>query len=185
MSKLHDIRIWTQRVAKAREEAHRLLAQHEQASSRVIILEQLIRQLSGLPVNVQDYFREAASCLEYNLLRAAIVMAWAGHFHAFSESLYRTYEEGIRRNRPKWKFRNLTELKDQIAEAQILDVGKEVGFITRSQLRVLHGHLSTRNQCAHPTPYRPSLNSAIGYVDDMLHQTINHISHIEGSNDTS
>ena len=183
MNKLLDIRIWTTRVAKAREEAHRLLAQHEHATSRVIILEQLINQLSGLPVGVRDYFREAASCLEYNVLRAAIVMAWAGHFHAFSEALYGKYEKSIRSIRPKWKFRNLTELKDQIAEAQILDVGKEVGFITKAQLRVLQGQLSTRNQCAHPTLYRPSLNSAIGYVDEMINQSIKHVSHIEGRDD--
>ena len=176
MSKLPEIREWTKRASRARKEAHRLLARHEHAPSRVIILEQLISELSGLPVDVYSYFREAASCLEYNLLRAAIVMAWSGHFHVFSESLYRKKEKEIRHVRPKWKCANLIELKDQIAEAQILDVGKEVKFITNTQLKVFQGQLATRNRCAHPTLYRPSLNSAIGYVDEMLHQTIRNIS---------
>ena len=103
-------------------------------------------------------------------------MAWAGHFHVFSESLYQKHAKDIRGVRPKWRFGDLKELKDQIAEAQILDVGKEVRFITKAQLRVIQGQLATRNQCAHPTLYRPSLNSAIGYVDEMLRQTIKHIS---------
>ena len=176
MSKLSGIREWTKRVANAQEAAHRLLSQHERSTSRVIILEQLLNQLSGLPVDVQDYFQEAVSCLEHKFFRAAIVMAWAGHFHVFSESLYQKHAKDIRGVRPKWRFGDLTELKDQIAEAQILDVGREVRFITKAQLRVLQGQLSVRNQCAHPTLYRPSLNSAIGYVDDMLRQTIKHIS---------
>ena len=176
MNKLPDICKWTKRVGNATEAAHQLLAQHERSTSRVIVLEQLLSQLSGLPVDVQDYFREAVSCLEYRFFRAATVMAWAGHFHAFSESLYQKYEKAIRDVRPKWKFGDLTELKDRIADAQMLDVGKEVGFITKAQLKILQGQLSIRNQCAHPTLYRPSMNSAIGFVDDMLRQTIKHIS---------
>jgi hypothetical protein len=39
----------------------------------------------------------------------------------------------------------------------------------------LQGQLSTRNQCAHPTLYKPSLNSAIGYVDEMIRQTIEYL----------
>ena len=176
MSELPDIREWTRRAANAQKAAHQLLSQHEKSTSRVIILEQLLNQLSGLPIDVQDYFKEAVSCLEYQFFRAAIVMAWAGHFHVFAESLYQKHEKDIRKVRLKWNFKDLTELKDQIAEAQILDVGREVRFVTKAQLRVLQGQLSIRNQCAHPTLYRPSLNSAIGYVDEMLRQTIGHIS---------
>ena len=176
MSELSDILKWTKRVTNVQEVAHRLLAQHERSTSRVIILEQLLNQLSGLPVDVQDYFQEAISCLEHQFFRAAIVMAWSGHFQVFSESLYQKYEIDIRKVRPKWCFRDITELKDQIAEAQILDVGREVRFVSKAHLRVLQGQLSIRNQCAHPTLYRPSLNSAIGYVDEMLRQTIKHIS---------
>ena len=176
MSELSGIREWIKRVANTQEVAHQLLAQHERSTSRVIILEQLLNQLSGLPIDVQDYFQEAIFCLEHQFFRAAIVMAWSGHFHVFSESLYQKNENDIRNVRPKWKFGDLAELKDQVAEAQILDAGREVRFITKAQLRVLQGQLSIRNQCAHPTLYRPSLNSAIGYVDEMLRQTIKHIS---------
>ena len=102
-------------------------------------------------------------------------MAWAGHFHVFSQTLYQTKEQEIRKARPKWSFKDLADLKDTVAEAQILDVGKAVGFINNAQLRVRQGQLSVRNQCAHPTLYRPSLNSAIGYVDELLRQTIEHL----------
>lgn len=175
MSELPDIQIWAKRATAAKREAHQILAQHEQATSRVIILEKLLSRLSGLPVDIQDYFQEAASCLEMNFLRAAIVMAWAGHFHVYSEKLYQKHEADIRQIRQKWNFKDLTELKEKIVEIQILEVGKDVKFINNAQLRVLQGQLSTRNQCAHATLYRPSLNSAIGYVDELLRQTIEYI----------
>lgn len=79
---------------------------------------------------------------------------------------------GIRTARPKWSFKNITELREAIGESHLLVVAKDVKFITKSQLRKFDGQLSERNQCAHPTLYLPSMNAAIGYVDDMVRQTI-------------
>ncbi|WP_374972612.1 hypothetical protein [Spongiibacter marinus] len=159
----------------AEKAAHDVLAQHELSSSRVIHLEALTKSLSGTPVDVQDYFKEAITCLEQGLYRAGIVMAWAGHFNVFFEVLYQKHEADIRQERPKWKFRDLADLKESYAEAHMLEVAKVVKFINRAELRILDGQLSIRNQCAHPTLYRPSHNSAIGYVDEMISQTIKYI----------
>jgi hypothetical protein len=166
---------WIARSVAARKQAHRILATHERSPSRVVLLEDLAKQLSGTPVDVQDYFRESIACVEGGLFRAAIVMAWAGHFHVYSESLFHKHEADIRVARPKWSFKDLPELKEQYPEAQILDVGKDVKFTGKAQLKVLHGQLSQRNQCAHPTLYRPSMNAAIGYVDEMVRQTLSYI----------
>jgi hypothetical protein len=166
---------WLRRTRTAQRAAHAVLAIHEQAASRVILLEDLVRKLAIAPVDVQDYFREAATCLEQGLYRSGVVLAWAGHFHVFSEMLFLKHETDIRSARPKWTFRDLPELKEQVAEAQLLDIGKDVKFIGKADLRVLQGQLSVRNQCAHPTLYRPSMNSAIGYVDEMVRQTLGYI----------
>lgn len=166
---------WTARASKARHAAHRALAKHESAASRVVLLEELTKSLSGTPVDVQDYFSEAISCLESELYRSSIVLAWAGHFHVFSEVCYQKHETDIRAARPKWAFKDLTELKEAVAESHFLIVAKDVKFTTKAQLRILDGQLSTRNQCAHPTLYRPSMNAAIGYVDDMIRQTLSYL----------
>lgn len=167
---------WARRVSRARNAAHRALAKHESAASRVVLLEDLTKSLSGTPVDVQDYFSEAISCLEGELYRSAIVLAWSGHFHVFSETLFQKHEVEIRDARPKWQFKDLSELKEQVTESQILIVAKDVKFITKAKLRILDGQLSQRNLCAHPTLYRPSMNAAIGYVDDMIRQTISCLS---------
>ena len=166
---------WTARASNARRAAHRALAKHESAASRVVLLEDLTKTLSGTPVDVQDYFSEAIACVEGKLFRSAIVLAWAGHFHVFSEVCYQKHEADIRASRSKWVFKDLAELKEQYADSQILTVSKDVKFTTKSQLRILDGQLSKRNQCAHPTLYRPSMNAAIGYVDDMIRQTLSYI----------
>lgn len=172
-----NIAEWTTRAQRARNAAHLALARHERAASRVILLENLSKGLSGTPVDVQDYFSEAISCLEGNLLRSSIVLAWSGFFHVFSETLFRKHDADIRVARPKWTSKDLSELKEAMGESQFLIVAKDVKFINKSQLRILDGQLSERNQCAHPTLYRPSLNAAIGYVDDMIRQTLTCLSH--------
>lgn len=163
------------RVAAATEEAHQILAIYESSPSRVVILGDLLQRLSGLPVDVQDYFRESTRCLEHNVLRAAIVLSWAGFFHVVCEKLFSTHENALRVARNRWKFKDLIELKENHAESQILDAGKEVGLFGKAKLRVYQGHLSTRNQCAHPTLYQPSLNIALGYVDEMITETTKYI----------
>jgi hypothetical protein len=170
-----QLETWSSRVRAARHAAHRALAKHESAASRVVFLEDLGKSLSGTPVDVQDYFSEAISCLESELYRSGIVLAWAGHFHVFSESCFHKHEIDIRTARPKWSFKDLTAIKERNAEYQLLIVAKEVNFISNARFRILDGQLSLRNQCAHPTLYRPSMNAAIGYVDDMIRQTLSYM----------
>jgi hypothetical protein len=173
MTESRIISDWAGRAIKARKEAHKVLSVHEgSTSSRVVILEDLLAKLSKLPVDVQDYFKEATVCLETGLLRAAVVLSWAGFFHVLSEKLYTNHLTVLKSARSKWAFNNLEELKEGFTESAILDAAKDVGLIGKASLREYQGQLSKRNQCAHPTLYRPSVNSALGYLDDMIRQTM-------------
>lgn len=165
------------RTINARRAAHLILSQHEASSSRIVLLEDLAKELSGAPVDVQDYFRESIECVERRLYRAGIVMAWAGYFNVFSQRLFFNHELEIRKARQKWSFKDLADLKEQASESQLLDVAKDVKFIGKAVLRVRQGQLSQRNQCAHPTLYRPNMNVAIGYVDEMIKETLNYVKH--------
>ncbi|WP_040433323.1 hypothetical protein [Chlorobium ferrooxidans] len=166
---------WIARARKAERNAHSILSVHESAASRIVLLEDLLKKLSGAPIDVQEYFKESIRCLEYGLLKAAIVFSWAGHFEVFSEYLFIKHEVDIRNLRKNWSFKDLIELKEQYSESQILDVSKDVAYINRAQLRLLQGQLSQRNQCAHPTLYKPSVNVTIGYVDGMVSQSLNYM----------
>jgi hypothetical protein len=166
---------WNRRAARAREDAHRILAGHERSvSSRVIILEDLMKRLAPLPIDVESYFKEAVKCLEVRLTRAAIVLSWSGFFQLFAERLYADYEQDIRANR-NWSFKDLSDLKEQRTEHAIIEVAKVVGMINNAKRRDYQGDLSKRNRCAHPTMYQPSLNTAIGFVDEMIREASDYI----------
>ena len=169
------IRSWHDRAVKATRAAHNVLAAHESSASRVVILEDLLKRLTALPSDVQDYFREATICLSNNLRRAAIVLSWAGFFHVLAQHMYLNNLPALRKDKPKWKFKTLEDLKESYVEHQILEAARSIGTITKSKLRIYQGQLSKRNQCAHPTIYNPSLNSALGFVDDMIRQTVEYI----------
>jgi hypothetical protein len=160
------------KAATTQRKLHEILAAHEHSSSRVVILEDLLTNLTGLPADVHDYFRESCSCLEYNLLRSSVVLSWAGFSHVFAECLMNRHEAALRSARPNWSFADISELKENYVEHQILEAGKAVGMVRKQELRIFQGQLAMRNQCAHPTLYRPTMNSALGFVDDMINQAI-------------
>ena len=99
---------WQRKAAAAQEEAHRILAVHEGAvKSRVVVLEDVMRKLaaSSLPADVQDYFREAITCLEHDARRAAMILSWSGFFYMLSEKLYTQHEATLRTAYPNQGFR--------------------------------------------------------------------------------
>lgn len=75
----------------------------------------------------------------------------------------------VKQSRPGWiRFAGIDELRDEIGEYQIIQVAKDVGLLSKGTMKSLHGMLSTRNECAHPGPYRPGLNESLGYVSDLI-----------------
>ena len=107
--------------------------------------------------------------------RSAIVLSWAGFFYILTDNLYNYGESAIRTIRPKWSFSTIEELRETQPEAQILDALHAAKLINKNDTKIFQGQLTTRNKCAHPTLYQPSLNSAIGFVDDIIQQTIKYI----------
>jgi hypothetical protein len=172
---IETLHLWKRKVSSFYNAAHLVLSKVEDSKSRVVLLEKTAKKLAGLPIDIENYFNEAIQCLENDLRRPAIVSSWAGFFHILSEKTFNLKEIELRDKRVKWTFGDLSELKENYTESQILDVIKEVGIIKKAELRIYQGQLSKRNQCAHPTLYNPSRNSAIGFVDDMITQTIKYL----------
>jgi hypothetical protein len=170
-----DVRVWQRRTAGFVVDAHKLFARYEGSATRVIELRQLAKRLQGLPVDVESYFREAVDCLEHGFHRSATVMSWAGFFSVFMDAMYAKHEADIRSARNKWTFTDVTELKESQPESALIEVAKVVGFIKQAERRKYDGQLSTRNQCAHPTLYKPTPNEAIGFVDLMVSQTTRYV----------
>lgn len=153
---------------QAARAAHRILEGHESAASRVVVLSQTFAKLSGLAVDVEQYYRESLKSLEVGCYRAAVVLAWSGFVHSLADSLVNKHGSALSTAYPKWPTASTANLLEAVPEAQVLEAGKKVGMFSQQKLNIYKGWLSTRNQCAHPTLFAPSRNITLGFVDAVI-----------------
>lgn len=164
------VRFIREQVAGFEADAHTILGRHEASSkSRVITLDQSRRKLQGLSLRQQDLLVEALDCVEHGLFRAAHVSAWQAFMDLLQEKLASDGLVKVKAARIGWaKFATMDDLREEISEFQFVEVAKAVALVSRGEMKTLHGMLSTRTQCAHPSQYRPGLNEALGYVSDLI-----------------
>ncbi len=158
------------RVAAFAGAAHELFVQHEGSkASRVISLTQTWRDLEGLSLLQESLFRDSLLCVERGVYRAAHVMAWAAFMDLLEEKLASDGLTALHAVRPKWNpYQTVEELRENVVEYQLLDAARDVGLLSKTATKTLHGMLSKRNECAHPSAHEPDLNEALGYVSELL-----------------
>lgn len=149
-------------------EAHQILAVHETAPSRIVLLEDTYKRLGALSLRQDELIRQALRCIENELFRAAHVMAWAGFMDFLEEKLASDGLKKLRALRPAWKASTVEELRESVVEFQLIEAARDLGLCTKTEGKALHGLLNRRNECAHPSNYFPSLNESLGYVSEML-----------------
>ena len=116
-------------------------------------------------------FSEAIGCIEKGFYRSAIVMAWAAFIDLIENILNSDGLHKVHIARPKWtKFKNIESLKENISEYQIIEVARDTSLLTKAECKTLHGLLSKRNECAHPTKFEPRLNDSLGYISELLNR---------------
>lgn len=155
-----------------RVSAHEVLSRHEVASeSRVISLESTRRQLQGLTLNQSDLLREALDCIELGKFRAAHVAAWQALIDLLTEKIASDGFVALGGVRTRWPaFATVEELREFTNEHELVNVAKDLGLIAKSEVRILHGMLSERNECGHPSSYHPGLNESLGYVAKIMNR---------------
>ena len=152
-------------------EAHGILAKYGSSSARVVTLKELRASLSGLSLGQGDLFNQAIKCAEFGLYRSSHVMAWVAFVDCLQEKLVSDNLVAVHASRPKWaKWKTIEDLRENVSDHQLIEVAKEVRIITKNDMRSLQGQLARRNDCAHPSSYEPSLNTSIGYIDELLRQ---------------
>lgn len=151
-------------------DAHRILGRFETAkSTRILTLDESRKKLVALSLQQDELLNEALSCIEFGLLRAAHVAAWQAFMDFLEQKLASDGLQKLHTAFPKWaQYESIEELRENIPEFQIIEAAKELKLLNKNSTKSLHGHLSTRNDCAHPSSYRPSLSATIGYVADLM-----------------
>lgn len=163
------VRTFCQRAQKFRDEAHSILARYESTPSRIISLADTRRQVADLSLYQKALFDEAIECVEKGCFRAAHVMAWAAFMDYLERKIASDGLKKVKAVKSAWsKFKNVEDLREHIAEYQLIDAAKDVGLLSKTETKTLHGLLSKRNECAHPSNHDPDMNEAIGYISELL-----------------
>jgi hypothetical protein len=163
------------RVATFTGEAHAALGLQESSKSRVVLLEQTYQKLQGLTLRQDELFRQSLRCAENALFRAAHVMGWAGFMDFFQEKLSTKKFKKLKQARSDWKLTTIEDFRDQHSEYAIIEASRDAGLCTRTEMKALHGLLSKRNECAHPSSFFPGLNETLGFISELFQriQTLN------------
>jgi len=157
------------RVNNFRQEARLILARHETSSARIITISSSYAKLKALSLKQDELFRQSLRCIENSLFRAAHVLSWAGFIDFYEEKIASKKFKKLHAAYPAWsKYKTLEDLRENVAEYQLIESGKTVGLLSKNEMKALHGLLNKRNECAHPSNYFPQLNDTLGYVSELI-----------------
>jgi hypothetical protein len=93
-------------------------------------------------------------------------MTWIALMDFLQDKLLEPNLKKIQAVRPKWQCGSVSELIENYGEFQQVEVLKTAGIIDKNAMKGLHSLLHKRNECAHPGPYSPDLNEALGYMSE-------------------
>lgn len=159
------------RVSAFEFEAHAILVAFEAAPSRVISLADTRKQIGILNLKQNELLEEAVAAVEYGLYRPAVVMAWAAFMDFLQEKMTSDNFVRLHNVRPGWlKLTTLHELREGQTEFAMLDAAWELKLLMKGEHKSLQGLLAKRNESAHPSGYKPTLNEALGYISELLNR---------------
>jgi hypothetical protein len=165
------LRDYVIRLQYFQQDAHKILSIHESAiKSRAIILEDTIEKLSNLSLKQDELFRESIRCIENELFRASVVLAWSGFIDYIFEKISVEGFHKIKGSRSNWKYDSSEKMIENQSDYSIIEALKEAKLITKDDMKAFQGYLNTRNNCAHPSDYFPDKNETIGYLSGLLNQ---------------
>ena len=145
-----------------------VLATVDAARTRIVTVESLYGQLGGLSQDQRSFLTLAIEAARHGIYRAAVIMAWA----AVVDRLQYIHDDDgyaqLGAKRKKWSVVSVEDLREQVPDYQLIDATRDTGFVNKAQAKTLHGMLNARNRAAHPGPFNESLNSTLGYLEDVL-----------------
>jgi hypothetical protein len=161
----------TEKAFQFKEEAHLILSIHESSKYRLVQIDKTRKKISALSLLQTELFEQSISCVEQGIFRAAHVMAWAGFIDFLEHKINSDGLIKIKNARPGWvKYNSIEELRENIPEFQLIEATYNVGLFSKAEMKTILGLLSKRNECAHPTSYKPGMNESLGYISELFNR---------------
>ena len=73
----------------------------------------------------------------------------------------------MRGARTGWSIASAEDLR-HYSDFQVIEAGKDAKMYPAQTMRMMHGWLGSRNECAHPSDYFPDLNMTLGYISELV-----------------
>jgi hypothetical protein len=149
-------------------EAAEILGRSDSAvTPRAFNAHEALKKVSTLSISQADLLKQAVRCIEVEVFRAAIVMAWAAVADLILELAVLEHDEVTRVR--SWSYADKATLGESQAEFNVIETLHVAKVLTKGQKKSLQGMLHRRNECAHPSGYFPGANEALGFLDEAIH----------------
>lgn len=150
-------------------EAHQILASIEASpQSRSINLTETIERVALMSAQQKDMLRQSLRCCEMGVFRASHVMAWSALIDRVQEIIASDGFLKLNTSFPRWDITDIEKLRENHTEYSQIQAAKKIGILRKAEEKALHGLLSKRNECAHPSDFYPDLNQTLGYVAEVI-----------------
>ena len=122
----------------------------------------------------RDFVEEAVKCLEAELHRSAIVMAWLGAVDVLQKHVHQNHLtafnlEAARVNAGgRWKTAVTQDDLGKMNEGDFLDRIENLGIIGKNVKTELKVCLDLRNGCGHPNTLQVSSNRSAAHIETLL-----------------
>ncbi len=165
------IHIFHKKAKEFENEAHQILSKCENSTSRVISLDQTLKQLKGLSIQQEELFKQALDCVKMAIYRASHVMAWAAFIDFIEQKIASDGLVKVKSVFMGWsKYNTIEELRENVPEHQIIEAANKIKLLSKSEEKTILGLLSKRNECAHPSNLKTNLNESLGYISELLNR---------------
>lgn len=157
------------RFIRFETEAHQILGSVETSGqSRTMNLRETVGRVSQINQKQRDILQQALRCCELGLFRASHVMAWSALIDRIQEVCSIDSFTKLNAVNPKWNISDLHQLRENFTEFAVIQAAHKAGLLRKTEMKALHGMLSRRNECAHPSDYYPDLNQTLGFISELL-----------------
>ena len=135
----------------------------------VSTLESLASRISDQ--EIRDYVEESIKCLRVGALRASIVFLWTGAIRTLQQKALKkgakALNAALQTHDPR--ARNVSKIDDfaYVKDATTLLALFDLGIVDKGERGALEENLNLRNRCGHPTKYKPGVNKASSFVEDV------------------
>lgn len=128
-------------------------------------------RMAGL-ARLEEELHEARACADHGLHRPAFVAAWNGYVALALTFLAADGFAAVRSVRPSWKLTSVEDLAMKTPGAELLRILSELDLTNGEMGDLLPLYLQRRNDCAHPTSFRPTATETHAYVLDVHHAAL-------------